>query len=82
MSSEFAAASLPPCRISGVSRSGSDKEVIRFLQIASASAMETESHLQMATDLGYLPAKASEYAMAETRSIQRMLSGLMKNLPP
>ena len=59
----------------------SRKEVLRFLQIASASAMETESHLQMATDLGYLPPKASEYAMAETRAIQRMLGGLIRKLP-
>ena len=58
----------------------SRKEVLRFLQIASASAME-ESHLQVASDLGYLPPKASEDAMAETRAIQRMLGGLIRKLP-
>ncbi len=55
---------------------------MRYFQIAAASAMEAESHLLVASDLGYLPAKASEHTLAEIQSIQRMLAGLMKKLPP
>ena len=76
-----AALSIPANIAEGCGKS-SRKEVVRFLQIASASAMETESHLLVAADLDYLAPKASEHALAEIRSIQRMLSGLMKNIPP
>ena len=76
-----AALSIPANIAEGCGKS-SRKEVIRFFQIASASAMEAESHLQVAADLGYLPAKASEHTLAEIQSIQRMLAGLMRNLPP
>ena len=75
-----AALSIPANIAEGCGKS-SRKEVVRFFQIASASAMETESHLQVASDLGYLAPKAREHTLAEIRSIQRMLSGLMKNLP-
>jgi four helix bundle protein len=75
-----AALSIPANIADGCGKS-SRKEDIRFFQIASASAMEVESHLHVATDLGYLPPKASEHSIGEVKAIQRMLAGLMKRLP-
>ena len=49
---------------------GSRKEVIRCFQTASASAMEVESHLHVASDLGHLPPKASEHTVGEIQAIQ------------
>jgi four helix bundle protein len=59
----------------------SRKETIRFLDIASGSAMESEHHIQIAGDLGYLRPELSERLMQRAVSIQRMLRGLSKNLP-
>ena len=59
---------------------GSRKETVRFLQIAAGSAKETESHLLIACDLGYLTAVEREQHLDTTRSIQRMLIALMKKL--
>ena len=56
-------------------------ETIRFFQIASGSASETEHHLLMAADLGYVPPQAREKLTGEAKSIQAMLIGLMKKLP-
>jgi four helix bundle protein len=59
----------------------SRRETARFLQIASASAKETESHLVVAADLRLMHPKLCAQLIDQTRSIQRMLEGLMRNLP-
>jgi four helix bundle protein len=59
----------------------SRRETIRYLQIASGSAKETESHVMIAGDLGYLAAPARDSLIATIKSIQRMLMGLTNNLP-
>jgi four helix bundle protein len=59
---------------------GSRKETVRFLQIAAGSAKETESHLVIACDLGYIAPIECEQHLDTTRSIQRMLIALMKKL--
>jgi len=59
---------------------GSRKETVRFLQIAAGSAKETESHLLIAGDLGYITPVAREKLLDGCRSIQRMLAGLMRKL--
>jgi four helix bundle protein len=59
----------------------SRRETIRFLQIASGSAVEAECHVLLATDLRYLPPRASHELLGQIKSIQRMLRGLMANLP-
>ena len=59
---------------------GSRKETLRFLQIAAGSATETENHLLIACDLGYLTPVAREKHLDQLRSIQRMLIALMKKL--
>ena len=56
------------------------KETIRFLQVAAASVTETESHLVIATDLGYVHPKQSEALLDQVASIRRMLYRLTKSL--
>jgi four helix bundle protein len=75
-----AALSIPANIAEGCGKS-SRKEVIRFLQIASGSARETEHHLLMAADLGYLPNQTYERLAAEVKAIERMLAGLIARLP-
>jgi len=75
-----AALSVPANIAEGCGKS-SRKETVRFLQIALASAKETENHLLIASDLGYLHAKSREELLAKIFSIQRMLVGLIRNLP-
>ncbi len=75
-----AALSVPANIAEGCGKS-SRKEVVRFFQIASASALEAESHLLVASDLGYLSAKARERSVGEIQAIQKMLTGLMRRIP-
>jgi len=60
----------------------SDGEMTRFLQIARGSASETEYHLLLARDLGFLP--EGDYKKAEQRvaEIQRMLTSLVQKVQP
>jgi four helix bundle protein len=74
-----AALSIPANIAEGCGK-GSRKETVRFLQIAAGSAKEAESHLEIASDLGYLTPVAREKYLDTTRSIQRMLAALMKKL--
>jgi len=69
---------LQPCLRHGA---GSRAETIRYLRMASRSACETESHLQIARDLQYLHPKAAEPLLASAQSIQRMLASLIDKLP-
>jgi four helix bundle protein len=75
-----AALSIPSCIAEGCG-AGSRAETIRFLKIASRSAYETESHLQIALDLRYLHPKAAAQLLAAAQSIQRMLASLIDKLP-
>jgi four helix bundle protein len=75
-----AALSIPSCIAEGCG-AGSRAETVRFLKMASRSACETESHLQIARDLGFLHPKAAEQLLASTQSIQRMLASLIDKLP-
>ena len=75
-----AALSIPANIAEGCGKS-SRKETLRFLQIASGSARETENHLLIAADLGFIAPQARHELMGRIKSIQRMLIGLMTNLP-
>jgi four helix bundle protein len=75
-----AALSIHPNIAEGCGKS-SRRETARFLQIASASAKETESHLVVAGYLGLLHPKLCAQLIDQSRSIQRMLESLMRNLP-
>ena len=70
-----------PANIAEGCGKSSRKETIRFLQIASGSALEAESHLLIASDLGYISSSAREDLVGQLKAIQRMLVGLMKKLP-
>jgi len=70
-----------PATISEGCGKSSRKETIRFLQIASGSASETENHLLIASDLGYLTEDVREGYLGEVKTIQRMLAKLIKNIP-
>lgn len=60
---------------------GYRKETIRYLQMASGSASETENHLLIASDLGYMTSELRERYLGELKTIQRMLAKLIANLP-
>lgn len=75
-----AALSIPANIAEGCGKS-SRKDTVRFLSIALGSAKETENHLLLAADLHYLPPSQREELLSRVCSIQRMLLGLMKNLP-
>ena len=49
--------------------------------MASGSATEVESHLEVAAGLGYLSAIQREALVADVQAIQRMLFRLIQNLP-
>lgn len=59
----------------------SRKETIRYLYIASGSAIEAENHLLIAGDLDYITAEVRERFLGEIKTIQRMLAKLIDNLP-
>lgn len=52
----------------------------RFLQIAAGSACETEYHLILAADLGYLPGPQRDTLIQGVQEIKRMLSSLMQRV--
>jgi len=60
----------------------SDGEMTRFLQIARGSASETEYHLLLAKDLGFL--KEGDFQVAEQSvvTVQRMLTALVQKVQP
>ena len=58
----------------------SDKEFANFLNFAHGSASETQSHLYMALDLGYLAKIAFDEIYDLLDEISRMIMGLMKHL--
>jgi four helix bundle protein len=74
-----ASASIPANLAEGCGRSG-DAELARFVQIAMGSASETEYHLLLARDLGFLD--ESEHKQLEERviEIKRMLTSFLQTL--
>lgn len=63
----------------GHSRS-STKEFIRFIDIAYGSLAETETHLIIACELGYITASDIENILVKSAEIGRMLNGLVSSL--
>lgn len=57
-------------------------ETLRFLDMAHASAAESEGHLVQAIDVAILPVRECEKLIDEVTQIQRMIAALMRNLPP
>jgi four helix bundle protein len=71
------AASIPANRAEGCGRGGRH-EFGRFVQIAMGPATETEYHVFLAKDLGYLGDKESDGALSAIQEIKRMLASLLK----
>ena len=59
----------------------SRRETIRFLEIASGSANETEHHILVAGDLGFIAPSQRDALVESTVTVQRMLRSLIVNLP-
>ncbi|MGB9205292.1 MAG: four helix bundle protein [Terriglobales bacterium] len=60
----------------------SDGEMTRFLQIARGSASETEYHLLLAKDLGFLQEGDFRAAEQSVVAVQRMLTALVQKVQP
>ena len=56
-------------------------ETIRYLDIAAASAAETEHHLEVAHALGIIDAGMRDRLSARVVSVRRMLHALIAKLP-
>ena len=72
-------ASIPANIAEGCGRGGGI-ELKRFLQIASGSAQETEYHLLLFADLGYLKPEDQMKLADQVSEIKRMLSALIKKV--
>lgn len=58
----------------------SDAELARFARIAMGSATETECHLLIARDLGFISADADRSSEQLLDEVKRMLHGLLEKL--
>ena len=74
------AVSIPANIAEGCGKS-SRKETLRFLQIAAGSAKETQNHVLIACELGYISDDVREDLLERLDAVQRMLNRLMKNFP-
>ena len=72
-------ASVPANIAEGCGRGG-DAELARFLQIAMGSANETEYHLLLASDLGFLDVSTHEQLSEGVIEVKRMLASLICKL--
>lgn len=59
---------------------GSDADLGRFLQMAMGSASETEYHLLLAKDLGYLNDVTAQRLTTNTQEAKRMLASFLQKL--
>lgn len=59
---------------------GSRKEFIHFLTIARGSLAETQNHLLLARDLGYLDNLVFEKLAQQTVVIHKLINGLIRSL--
>jgi len=59
---------------------GGKPEFIRFLRISRASALETQSHLYIAFDLGYLSDKEFETLHNQAIRVTRLVGGFINYL--
>ena len=73
------AASIPANLAEGCGR-GSEAELKRFMQIAMGSASETEYHLLLACDLGFIAAGSHQQLAEQTQEVKRMLASFIAKL--
>lgn len=73
------ASSVPSNLAEGYGR-GSDADLKRFLYIATGSASETEYHLLLAHDLGYLADSTQKHLTNNIQEVKRMLTAFIAKL--
>ena len=73
-------ASSVPANIAEGCGADGNREFARFLNIALRSASETEYHLLLARDLGYLDLETHESLNNQITEVKRMLTGLVGRL--
>lgn len=76
-----ASMSIPANIAEGCGRYG-EKELARFLEIASGSATELEYHLLLARDLHFLDATRYHRLDGEVREVKQMLTAFIQKLRP
>lgn len=76
-----AAVAIPANIVLGSGRT-SDRDFARYLEIALASAGETEYHLQLAADTSRISRNEFTARQAELVEVRRMLVGLIRRLNP
>ncbi len=59
-----------------------DGELARFLRVALGSANESEYHLLLARDLGFLTPREWASLHGELQKVRRMLAGLVEHVQP
>ena len=69
-----------PANIAEGSMRSSDPGFGHFLQIAAASASESDYHLLLARDLGYLSPEVHEQLSTDLQGLRRGISALQKTL--
>jgi four helix bundle protein len=69
-----------PANLAEGSMRNSDPGFGHFLQIAAASGSESDYHLLLARDLGYLPPEVHEQLSTELQGLRRGISALQKSL--
>jgi four helix bundle protein len=74
-----AALSIPSNIAEGATR-GSDKDFVKFLQIALASAAEVEYQLEFAAAASLIPAAEFTIRQQELTEVRKMLAGLIKRI--
>lgn len=72
-------ASVPANIAEGCGREG-DREFARYLSIAAGSASETEYHLLLAKDLGYLDDASCVGLDQKVNEVKKMLNALIRKL--
>ena len=60
---------------------GSRGESIRYFEMASGSAAESEHHLEVASELAILPERKCTELLDEAVQIRRMIRALITNFP-
>lgn len=73
------ATSIPMNIAEGYSR-GTDKELLRFLYIASGSASELDTQIELSKRFGYINAEATETLLQHLTVIRKMLNALITHL--
>ncbi|HKH94613.1 MAG TPA: four helix bundle protein [Gemmatimonadaceae bacterium] len=56
-------------------------ETLRYLEIASGSAAETEHHLEVAREVGVIETEKAEQLVAAIKNVRRMLRALIRRFP-